>query len=103
MPSISMRPRRRSRKPRRSIPRMREAEDYALKSLAANPEHAPAYTTLSRVRRGRLTPPEQAIAERMAHATELNLDRRIPAAFAVAHAHDAAGDSDAAFAAYLYA
>jgi tetratricopeptide (TPR) repeat protein len=83
--------------------RFKEAEECCRRSLARNPDNVPAYTTLSRLRRGRLTDEDRDAVARLAQRPDLNLDYRIPAAFAIAHAHDANAQFDQAFHAYEYA
>ena len=83
--------------------RFEEAEAYCRRALQQNPEFVPAYTTLSRVRRGALDNAElQQLAE-LGRRTDVYLDYRVPAIYAVAHAHDARGDYDSAFATYTAA
>ena len=83
--------------------RFQEAEECCRRSLARNPDNVPAYTTLSRLHRGRLADEDRDAVVRLAKWPDLNLDYRIPAAFAIAHAHDANAQIDQAFAAYEYA
>ena len=83
--------------------RFEEAESYCRRCLARDPQHAAAHTTLSRLRRGALQDEDLRQVEAISRREDLELDRRIPAAFAVAHAHDARDDADLAFAAYEYA
>jgi tetratricopeptide (TPR) repeat protein len=80
--------------------RFAEAEDCCRRCLARDPENVSAYTTLSRVRRGRLEAAELDTVTRIAENPAAPLDSRIAAAFASGHAHDARGDEDAAMAAY---
>jgi tetratricopeptide (TPR) repeat protein len=80
--------------------RFAEAEADCLRSLAADPMQASVYTTLSRLRRGRLDEAEVQSAARIVEQADANLDLRIPAAFAIAHAHDARDDFESAMAAY---
>jgi len=77
-----------------------ESEDYCRRCLARDPDYIPAYTTLSRVRRGGLAENDLAALARAASNPEVPLDYRVSAVFAIAHAHDARGDTDTAFAAY---
>jgi tetratricopeptide (TPR) repeat protein len=79
------------------------ALDCCRRCLAQDPENVPAYAILGRVSHGRLAPGEIAVLERIAGPANASLDARLPAAFTLAHAHDACGDIDAAFAAYEYA
>jgi len=83
--------------------RFEEAESYCRRCLAQAPEFAPAYTILSRVRRGNLTEADLAAASRIARRVDAPVEHRIATAFSVAHAHDANDDIDAAYAAYEYA
>jgi tetratricopeptide (TPR) repeat protein len=80
--------------------RFAEAEADCLRSLALDPAQAAVYSTLSRLRRGRLDEAEIASALSIAGRPDERLDQRIPAAFAVAHARDAREELDEAFAAY---
>lgn len=80
--------------------RFEAAETACLRVLEQQPEHAAVYTILSRLRRGRLDDAQLERVRALAEREDADLDRRIPAAFAVAHAHDARGGIDAAFAAY---
>ncbi len=79
------------------------ALDCCRRCIAQDPDNVPAYSTLGRVLKGRLAPGEMAALERIARQESARLDARAPAAFTLAHAHDARGDIDAAFAAYAYA
>ncbi len=83
--------------------RFDEAEAYCRRCLARDPECVPAYSTLSRVRRGHLADADLNAVTGMALRHDVHLDLRIPAAFIAAHARDAGGAYDAAFAAYEYA
>lgn len=83
--------------------RFDEAEAYCRRCLVRDPACVPAYSVLSRVRRGHLAEADLAAVTGIALRHDAHLDRRIPAAFAVARARDARGDHDAAFAAYEYA
>lgn len=83
--------------------RFEDAESCCCRCLARDPQNVSAYSTLSRVRRGRLADDELAAVTSMAGRHDLHLDRRIPAAFVVAHAHDARDDIGAAFSAYEHA
>lgn len=80
--------------------RFAEAEAACRQALASDPDHAPAYTILSRLTGGRLSESEADRLARIAANPARPLDQRLPAAFAWAHALDAAGDADTAFAAY---
>lgn len=79
------------------------AADCSRRCLARDPENVPAYATLSRIQHGRLSHDELSVLERIAGREGAAPDSRIAAAFLLAHAADARGDFDAAFAAYLYA
>lgn len=80
--------------------RFEQAEACCRRCLALDPENVAAFTTLSRVLGGALDPASQATLARVARDPARPFDHRIPAAFAVAHAHDARGEIDQAFAAY---
>lgn len=80
--------------------RFAEAEAACRQALASDPDHAPAYTILSRLTGGRLSEREADRLARIAADPARPPDQRLPAAFARAHAMDAEGDIDAAFAAY---
>ena len=66
--------------------RFAEAETDCVRCLALDTSNASAAVTLSRVRRGRLADSELAIMRRVADDANAHLDRRIPAAFTIAHA-----------------
>ena len=83
--------------------RFEEAEAYAQRAIARDPECVPAYTTLSRLRRGQLADKELTAVTTLALRHVVPLDRRIPAAFAAARAREVRGAHEAAFAAYEYA
>ena len=83
--------------------RFDEAEAYCRRCLARDRECVPAYSTLSRVRRGHLADAELAVVTGLARRPSVHLDWRIPAAFIAARAHEARGAHDEAFAAYEYA
>jgi tetratricopeptide (TPR) repeat protein len=83
--------------------RFAEAEAYCRRCLQQKPDSMPAYSTLSRVRRGALEDADLQVLNKLARGAELPLDLSIPAIFAIAHAHDARGDYDRAFATYLAA
>jgi hypothetical protein len=80
-----------------------EAETYCRRCLDSCPDFIPAYTTLSRLMKGRLSDREMSILSRVMTQPQTPLDHRIPAAFALGHGLDARGDSDAAFRAYEHA
>jgi tetratricopeptide (TPR) repeat protein len=83
--------------------RFEEAETYARRCLAHDPEWVPAYTILSRIGRGQLADKDLTAVTSLALRHAVPLDRRIPAAFAAAHAREARGSHEAAFAAYEFA
>jgi tetratricopeptide (TPR) repeat protein len=83
--------------------RFEEAESYARRAIARDPDCVPAYTTLSRLGRGQLSDKDLTAVTSLALRHAIHLDRRIPAAFAAARAREARGSYDAAFAAYEYA
>ena len=60
----------------------------------------PAYTTLSRLRRGALDDADLKQLNELARRNDVDPDHRITAIFAIANAHDARGEIDTAFAAY---
>lgn len=72
----------------------------ARRCVAADPDNVAAYTIISRLQHGALAASEFDAVQRIAADPRAHLDRRIPAAFASAHARDAAGQFDAAFEAY---
>lgn len=80
--------------------RFDDAEAAARRCLERLPDHVPAYTILSRLRGGRLAEGDVERLEAVVADERVSLDRRIPAAFAVGHAHDAAEDVPLAMAAY---
>lgn len=80
-----------------------EAESCCRRSLARDASYAPAYTTLSRLRRGNLEDTDLKAVTEITVGPNTPLDYRISAAFAVAHARDARGETDAAFAGYEHA
>ncbi len=83
--------------------RFEEAESYARRCLARDPQCVPAYTTLSRLRRGNLADADLTAVTTIALRHAVHIDRRIPAAFATARAREERGAYEAAFAAYEYA
>jgi tetratricopeptide (TPR) repeat protein len=80
--------------------RLYEAEQCCRRCLELDPLAVPAYTVLARLTNGRLTAQEMALLAAIIQDGQQPLDRRIPAAFALGHAQDAAQDFDAAFASY---
>jgi tetratricopeptide (TPR) repeat protein len=83
--------------------RFREAEACCRRCLQVDANFAPAYTTLSRLIKGRFTDPEMRVLEQLAKQGSRPLDHRIAAAFALAHAHDSRQETAIAFDAYRYA
>jgi tetratricopeptide (TPR) repeat protein len=83
--------------------RFEEAETYARRATASDPECVPAYTTLSRLGRGQLSDKDLTMVTSLALRHVIPLDRRIPAAFAAARAREFRGTYESAFAAYEYA
>ena len=83
--------------------RFEEAESYARRAVARDPECVSAYTTLSRLGRGQLADKDLTSVTSLALRHAVPLDRRIPAAFATARAREFRGAYDSAFAAYEYA
>jgi tetratricopeptide (TPR) repeat protein len=80
--------------------RFAEAESYARRCVTQKPDFVPAYSTLSRLRRGALDDADLKQLNELARSGDVYLDYRIAAIFAIANAHDARGEIDAAFAAY---
>ena len=80
--------------------RFAEAEDYCRRCLQQRPDFVPVYSTLSRLRRGALDDADLQQLNALARSTEVYLDYRIAAIFAIANTHDARGEIDTAFAAY---
>jgi tetratricopeptide (TPR) repeat protein len=80
--------------------RFAEAEAYCRRCLQAKPDFVPAYSTLSRLRRGALDDADLQQLNELARSGDVYLDYRIAAIFAIANTHDARGEIDAAFAAY---
>lgn len=77
-----------------------KAEEYCRRALAADPSNVSAITTLSRLRSGRMSDAELKMVEAVARRADVDVDSRIAALFAVAHAQDARKDIDAAFRTY---
>jgi len=77
-----------------------EADASARRSLQFDSANVSAYSTLSRLHRGRLSDADKAAVSALAQRADLHPDLRIPAAFIAAHAEDANGDIDAAIAGY---
>jgi len=82
------------------IGRFAEAETYARRCLQQRPDFVPAYATLSRLRGGVLQAAEVRALYDIARRADILPDNRISALFTIAHAHDARGDFDSAFATY---
>src|SRR5512138_3837886 len=80
--------------------RFAEAETYCRRCLAQKPDFVPAYSTLSRLRRGALDDADLKQLNELARNSDVYLDYRIAAIFAIANTHDARGEIDIAFAAY---
>ena len=80
--------------------RFAEAETYCRRCLEQKPDFVPAYSTLSRLRRGALDDLDLRQLNVLARSNDTYLDYRIAAIFAIANTHDARGEIDAAFAAY---
>jgi tetratricopeptide (TPR) repeat protein len=80
--------------------RFDEAEEHCRRCLARQPHFVPAYTTLSSVRRGAIDDVDLQALHELVRRQGSYLGSRIPAVFAIAHAYDARGDVDAAFATY---
>jgi tetratricopeptide (TPR) repeat protein len=80
--------------------RFAEAESYCRRCLEQRPDFVPAYSTLSRLRRGALDDADLRQLNGLARSAEVYLDYRIAAIFAIANTHDARGEIDTAFAAY---
>ncbi|HEX4970255.1 MAG TPA: sulfotransferase [Steroidobacteraceae bacterium] len=80
--------------------RFDEAEEHCRRCLARQPDFVPAYTTLSSVRRGAIDDADLQALHELARRQGSYLGSRIPAVFAIAHAYDARGEIDAAFATY---
>lgn len=80
--------------------RFAEAETYCRRCLQQRPDFMPAYTTLSRLRRGALEDADLQQLNELARRNDVDPDHRITAIFAIANAHDARGEIDTAFAAY---
>jgi len=80
--------------------RFEEAEAYCRRCLQQKPDFVPAYSTLSRLRRGALDAADLQQLNEIARSDDVYLDYRIAAIFAIANAHDARGEIDTAFNAY---
>jgi len=79
--------------------RLDAAESSCRRCLANEPENTDALTILDQLHEGDLPKADFAAAVRVAEQPGAAVERRIAAAFVVAHALDARGDTDAAFAA----
>ncbi len=80
--------------------RFSDSESDARRAIGADPRHVPAYAVLSTLHAGALDDADLEAVSTMARDPEIALDRRISAAFVRAHALDAGGEVDTAFAAY---
>lgn len=80
--------------------RFDDAVAFARRAIRADPLDVAAFKVLVQVSGGRVAPDDFASLERLAGDPNLPEAARIPAAFSIADCLDAAGDSDAAFAAY---
>ena len=77
-----------------------KAEEYCRRALEADSSNVSAITTLSRLRSGRMSDAELKMVEAVAQRTDVDVDSRIAATFAIAHAHDARKDVALAFRRY---
>jgi len=80
--------------------RFDEAEAYCRRSLARDPDDVSAYRLLAQLKGGRLSPVERGTLGKLSQQTDLRIEHRISAAFALGDCLDADGDVDGAFAAY---
>jgi tetratricopeptide (TPR) repeat protein len=80
--------------------RFAEAESYCRRAVQQQPDFVPVYSTLSRLRRGALDDADLRTLNELARRPDVYLDYRVPAIFAIAHAHDARDNTAAAFATY---
>jgi tetratricopeptide (TPR) repeat protein len=80
--------------------RFAEAVTYCRRCLQQKPDFVPAYSTLSRLRRGALDDADVKQLHELARRHDIRLDNQIAAIFAIADAHDARGEIDRAFATY---
>ncbi|MBB6093668.1 tetratricopeptide (TPR) repeat protein [Povalibacter uvarum] len=76
------------------------AEEHCRRALALDAGNVSAITTLSRLRSGRMSDAELQMVASLSRRPDLDAETRIAASVAVAHAHDARGEIDAAFRAY---
>lgn len=76
------------------------ARDAAERCLAREPDNAYVFSILSRLQQGKLDAAQRERLRTLASRTDAPFDLRIPAAFSLAHAHDADDDIDAAFEVY---
>lgn len=83
--------------------RAKEAEDYCLRALKADPSNTEALPHLSALRRGRLSAAEEAPLKILSRSESIAPARRATASYLLAHSFDARGEIDAAFAEYVYA
>lgn len=77
-----------------------QAEAYCRRALQRKPDFVPAYATLSRLRNGALENADLQMLYSIARRPDALPDHRVTALFTIAHAHDARGDFDSAFATY---
>jgi tetratricopeptide (TPR) repeat protein len=80
--------------------RFDEAEAYCRRSLARDPSDVSAYRLLAQLKGGRLSPEERLTLGKLSQQTDLRVEHRISAAFALGDCLDTEGDVDRAFAAY---
>ena len=83
--------------------RFAEAEACCRRCLARSPENISAYVTLSRLQRGQLSEEHERTLQAFVGSQDRPYEHRIPAAFTIAHAHDARGEVEPAFEAYTRA
>ncbi len=83
--------------------RFEEAESCCRRCLAQTPEDISAHVTLSRLQRGQLSAEHQRTLQGIVERQDRPYEQRIPAAFTIAHAHDARGEVDSAFETYTRA
>lgn len=83
--------------------RFDQAIDAARRCLEREPDNAYVYSILSRLQQGRLESSQITRLDAIAAREDAPFDFRIPAAFAIAHAHDAQENIDLAFDAYTRA
>ena len=83
--------------------RFAEADVCARRSVARDPQNVSAFSTLSRLHRGRLSDADNAAVLALARRADAHIDQRIPAAFIAGHAEDANGNIDTAMSHYQLA